>query len=89
MSTLASLTKVEEKAKLKQDNRILEDKLSAAMQEIDHLKSTLESKDQEMAVIQEECKSVVSGLHTKNEELHEATRTVNVSVQCSNPRTMN
>ena len=80
MSTLASLTKVEEKAKLKQDNRILEDKLSAAMQEIDHLKSILESKDQEMAVIQEECKSVVSGLHTKNEELHEATRTVNASV---------
>ena len=80
MSTLASLTKVEEKAKLKQDNRILEDKLSAAMEEIDQLKCLLQNKDQEMAIIKEECKSVVSGLHTKSEELHEATKTVNASV---------
>eukprot|EP00944_MAST-04C_sp_MAST-4C-sp1_P000952 g952.t1 len=80
MSTLASLTKVEEKAKLTQDNRILEDKLSAAMEEIDQLKCLLQNKDQEMAIIKEECKSVVSGLHTKSEELHEATKTVNASV---------
>ena len=33
-----------------------------------------------MAIIKEECKSVVSGLHTKSEELHEATKTVNASV---------
>ena len=44
MSTLASLTKVEEKAKLTQDNRILEDKLSAAMEEIDQVEYLLKTK---------------------------------------------
>ena len=44
MNTLASLSKVEAKAKLNQDNKVLEDKLHAAMLEIENLKTLVKAK---------------------------------------------
>jgi kinesin family protein C2/C3 len=80
MNTLASLSKVEAKAKLNQDNKVLEDKLHAAMLEIENLKTLVKSKDNEMALIKKECEDCVLGLDKKNNELQEATKTVNASV---------
>jgi chromosome segregation ATPase len=80
MNTLASLSKVEAKAKLHQDNKVLEDKLQAAMLEIERLKKSMQSKDKEMASIKKECEDCVLGLENKKNELVEATKTVNASV---------
>jgi kinesin family protein C2/C3 len=77
---LKSLNKVEEKAKLTSDNRVLEDKLEEALMEIETLKALVSQKDQGIEVMKAECKEAVHGIQAKRDELKLATKTVNASV---------
>ena len=77
---MKSLNKVEEKAKLSSGNKLLEDKLAKALEEIASLKMLVSQKDQGIEEAKAECKQVVDGIEAHKGELELANKTVSASV---------
>ena len=77
---LQSLSKVEAKAKLNQNNKHLEDKLARAMATITSLNLKLEEQETVIASMKSDWRATKDGLQNTSNQLQQATKTVVASV---------